>query len=341
MTTSTLYAATFQLGLGAELGILLFLREHERAGHTRLHRRWFTGKAGRDVVPADLPVLHEGDLGGSGSFVVAEGDGAILLVRLWEHGGDIVAGAATDDAAARAVGRVLERVPPPPPEDERLPVTFVDGDTMDRCVRIAAPPWDEIEHLFPHGVRDALAALMTHRASLDESRRLMVWYGEPGTGKTSAARALLRAWRPWADAVVVSDPERLLTDGRYLHRTVIEAAEDDRWSVVVLEDAEALLHTSTKSTSALGKLLNLADGMLGQGLRCLFLLTTNEPVGALHPALVRPGRCLARIEFTALSAAETAALLGRPVDRGRTLAEVMAARAVATEDAAEVVGQYL
>jgi ATP-dependent 26S proteasome regulatory subunit len=122
---------------------------------------------------------------------------------------------------------------------------------------------------------------------------------------------------------------------------VLDTEDAERWRVVVLEDAEALLHTSTKAASALGKLLNLADGMLGQGLRCLFLLTTNEPVGALHPALVRPGRCLARIEFTALSAAETAALLGRPVDRGQTLAEVMAARAVATEEAAEAVGQYL
>jgi hypothetical protein len=49
---------------------------------------------------------------------------------------------------------------------------------------------------------------------------------------------------------------------------------------------------------------NLSDGVLGQGFNTLILVTTNEGLGQLHPALVRPGRCLARVEFSPMAPAE-------------------------------------
>ena len=91
----------------------------------------------------------------------------------------------------------------------------------------------------------------------------------------------------------------------------------------------------------MGRLLNLADGLLGQGLRCLFLITTNEQLGRIHPAVVRPGRCLAQVEFGPLPASQAARLLGRRVAVPMTLAEVMAERPVETPETAVAVGQYL
>jgi hypothetical protein len=93
----------------------------------------------------------------------------------------------------------------------------------------------------------------------------------------------------------------------------------------VLEDAEALMRVRGGGR-AVGTLLNLADGLLGQGLRCLFLLTTNQTLEQVHPALLRPGRCLSLLEFGALSAAEAAVLRGGPVARSMTLAEAMSPR---------------
>ena len=58
------------------------------------------------------------------------------------------------------------------------------------------------------------------------------------------------------------------------------------------------------SGSALGRLLNLADGILGQNSKAMFLLTTNEPIGTLHPALTRPGRALSQVEFVPFTVAE-------------------------------------
>jgi hypothetical protein len=56
---------------------------------------------------------------------------------------------------------------------------------------------------------------------------------------------------------------------------------------------------------------------------------------------VRPGRCLAQIEFGAMPASHAAAVLGRPVNRDMTLAEVVALRPVSAEQPAALVGQYL
>ena len=79
----------------------------------------------------------------------------------------------------------------------------------------------------------------------------------------------------------------------------------------------------------LSRILNLTDGLLGQGQRCLLLVTTNEPVGRLHPALRRPGRCWAEVEFTSFTGREAASWLrrqgaSRRAPAGGTLAELYA-----------------
>ena len=59
----------------------------------------------------------------------------------------------------------------------------------------------------------------------------------------------------------------------------------------------------------LSRFLNVVDGLIGQGLRVLVLVTTNEPIRKLHPAVARPGRCAANVEFAPLAADEAAAWL--------------------------------
>lgn len=68
---------------------------------------------------------------------------------------------------------------------------------------------------------------------------------------------------------------------------------------IVLEDAGEYLAPDAKQArgQALSRLLNVCDGVLGQAMRALILVTTNEPLRTLHPALSRPGRCLAQIAF--------------------------------------------
>lgn len=104
-----------------------------------------------------------------------------------------------------------------------------------------------------------------------------------------------------------------------------------QWRLLVLEDTGELLRPDAKSIigQGLSRFLNVVDGLIGQGLRVLVLVTTNEEVGALHPAVARPGRSAANIEFSALTKDEAEAWLKRhraesPVPSTRTLASLYA-----------------
>jgi hypothetical protein len=83
------------------------------------------------------------------------------------------------------------------------------------------------------------------------------------------------------------------------------------WRLLVLEDTGELLTPDAKSIigQGLSRFLNVVDGLIGQGLRVLVLVTTNEEIRSLHPAVSRPGRCAANIDFAPLAADEAAVWL--------------------------------
>jgi hypothetical protein len=83
------------------------------------------------------------------------------------------------------------------------------------------------------------------------------------------------------------------------------------WRLLVLEDTGELLRPDAKSIigQGLARFLNVVDGLIGQGLRVLVLVTTNERIETLHPAVARPGRCAANIEFDKLGQGEATAWL--------------------------------
>ena len=72
------------------------------------------------------------------------------------------------------------------------------------------------------------------------------------------------------------------------------------WRLLILEDTGELLAADARMQAGQGlsRFLNVVDGLIGQGLRILVLVTTNEEIGRLHPAVARPGRCAANILFT-------------------------------------------
>ena len=324
--------------LDDDLGPYLFLRAHERRGDGHLVKRDLKHAVTRAVLP-DRAVITRTIDAGACVDLLAEVDDTTVLLRTWKSAADVWVTARDQETAVRVAAEVEARITPPAVNGLRIETRFTSGDTGTRYLDLDVRPWAGIEHLYAPDVVSALGPLMTHSHAADEARRLLLWHGEPGTGKTTAIRSLMHAWREWSDAIVVTDPDELLTSGKYLRRLVLDNDSDDRWQLMVLEDAETLLHKG--GGKGMAKLLNLCDGLLGQGLRCLFLITTNEPLQAVHPALVRPGRCLSRVEFGRLPAQQASGLLGRPVDRDMTLAEVMAAKPLTVVQEPVAVGQYL
>ena len=92
-----------------------------------------------------------------------------------------------------------------------------------------------------------------------------------------------------------------------------ESRRVPQWRLLVLEDTGELLRPDAKTIigQGLSRFLNVVDGLIGQGLRILVLVTTNEEIGTLHPAVARPGRAAANIEFLLLSRDEAVAWLER------------------------------
>lgn len=243
------------------------------------------------------------------------------------------------------------------PRDTRVAVAFWSGPGGDlfsapgaRWRRLALPRFAEIADNYPFAVREGLAQLFSRRSGDALPGRLALWHGPPGTGKTWALRAMGREWREWCDLHYITDPERLLGgDTAYMLKVLAgrsDADPDDdedqtpierdreraeRWRLLILEDAGELLGLAAPAEVGRGfaRLLNIADGLLGQGSRALILITTNEPLGKLHPAALRPGRAMATVEFAPLAPGEASAWLSergveRRVDAPTTIAELHA-----------------
>jgi hypothetical protein len=223
-------------------------------------------------------------------------------------------------------------------EDRQVPVGFWSrGSYGARSISrtLAVPSWDDIAENYPQEVRRRLEALVNPTFRPTERGQLLLWYGPPGTGKTHALRALAWEWRAWCDVHYVVDPEVLFGErADYLLEVVLDDDEDEderRWRLLVLEDTGELLAADAKEQTGQGlsRLLNLVDGIVGQGLRVLVLVTTNEPLRRLHPAVARPGRCAAKVEFAPFPPDEAAAWLEtRGVEvgtaQGATLASLFA-----------------
>jgi hypothetical protein len=135
---------------------------------------------------------------------------------------------------------------------------------------------------------------------------VLVLQGPPGTGKTRLIRGILgeisRRKGEQARALYTGDMKALASDEIFVR---FITGEDDAF---IVEDADHLLKPRADGNQHLHRFLTIADGVVrSQGRKIIF--STNLPnVGDLDDALIRPGRCFARIHVRTLTAAEAKAL---------------------------------
>jgi len=144
---------------------------------------------------------------------------------------------------------------------------------------------------------------------LDARETVLVLQGPPGTGKTRLIRAILGEMSRRNDG-----------DAQVLYTGDMKALETDQifvkfitgWDhAFVVEDADHLLKPRADGNQHLHRFLTIADGVVrSQGRKIIF--STNLPnVGDLDEALIRPGRCFARLNIRSLTAEEAGRLAVR------------------------------
>ena len=102
-------------------------------------------------------------------------------------------------------------------EEDGVWVRFVysgGGNVEERKDFIRCPSWSEVRGNYCGQTADAVASLMKLQDPWSRGR-LIIWHGDPGTGKTFAIRALMMAWRKQFVFKVITDPEKLAADPGY------------------------------------------------------------------------------------------------------------------------------
>ena len=302
--------------------------------------RWDTTAVDLESVLDHATHSSHGSWGSAALLDLDDVAGCIAAVRV-SHG-SVGVSLAAESIAALADGEAFLRGRLPesaPTDDQIVPIAFWSygchgASEMSRSIEV--PTWADIRGNYPRRVASQLEALMAPAYRPGGRGQLILWYGPPGTGKTYSVRALAWQWRDWCAFHYVTDPEQFFGRPDYMLEVILEGEygdEERKWKLLILEDTGELLAADAKAQTGQGlsRLLNVVDGIIGQGLRVMVLVTTNDELRHLHPAVTRPGRCLAKVEFVPFTRKEAEEWLERNgvdgVGRTGTLATLYGAAA--------------
>lgn len=153
-----------------------------------------------------------------------------------------------------------------------------------------------------------------------EESGLIVLFGTPGTGKTYVLRNLCQTNPEKKFYFMDKSTFEYISSDSLINFLLSNSVKD---SVFVLEDCETLLaDRMTTGNHLLSTILNLSDGILGDGLNIKFICTFNADITKLDKALLRKGRLKYKYEFKELTPKKTKALakeLNKKIPEGESL----------------------
>lgn len=142
------------------------------------------------------------------------------------------------------------------------------------------------------GVNSYMDEYMNSKASI------LLLMGEPGTGKTSFLKEMIKRYR--LNAMVTYEEKLMGNDEFY-----IDFLRNEDRDILIIEDADLLL-TSRESDSnkAMARLLNLSDGLINVIKKKVVFSTNLADMTRIDDAIIRPGRCFDVLDFRKLEGAE-------------------------------------
>ena len=161
-----------------------------------------------------------------------------------------------------------------------------------------------------------------------DSGGIVIFRGEPGTGKSSYCKHLIMKYSNEADFLIVSQ-DTILSNPEGFRTFLISGGIDTVCSdkpkkqIFLIEDCEKLLverdSVSGNSTSIiLSDILNYSDGIVGDLVQSKFIFTFNTNLSKVDKALLRKGRMKLNYEFKKLKGEDLDNLLNK---LGKTVSE--------------------
>lgn len=210
----------------------------------------------------------------------------------------------TARATIENLGRTFRRAAEPRPPTFQI-VKQSDGDIETEAVKIDTKGALVPEELALHYGDDFPEWHAAFVQTLTEKPRgLSIMDGPPGTGKTSYLRQVMVELKDSHRFYFIASANlRLLRDAEFVNFWASERRVHEGTSmVVILEDSEnALMPRSWDNRQEVSLLLSLTDGILGEFLKLQVICTINCDVTEIDPALMRPGRLVARRHFGRMS----------------------------------------
>ncbi len=124
------------------------------------------------------------------------------------------------------------------------------------------------------------------REQFDASEeKILILYGEPGVGKTTFLQYLIGD-NFYKKVGYVKDKATLANSQLWCDFT------DEDWDLIVFDDLDDILQSrneNTKHGDFVSQLLSYSDGLVRRPTK--IVITTNQSISEIDPAITRPGRC--------------------------------------------------
>lgn len=201
--------------------------------------------------------------------------------------------------------------------------------------RFRLKPFDiSIEDNYNDDFQDVHKRIMSALSSLSH-KGLILLHGEPGTGKTTYLRYLVRNL---TKKIIYVPPEFSFNLDADVFLRLMSRYPD---SVVIIEDADNII-TDRKAGNniSISGLLNIADGLLSYYLKSRIICTFNCNLASIDPALMRKGRLVALYEFKKLKASKAQKLVKKlnfplEITEDTSLADIFCHEDIASDYATE------
>jgi energy-coupling factor transporter ATP-binding protein EcfA2 len=152
-----------------------------------------------------------------------------------------------------------------------------------------------------------------------QTSELLLFYGEPGTGKSSFIKHLIGKY---------PDKDFIFIDGSLLasvpQQNLMSYFLDNNDTIFILEDCEKVLMARDNGYNpVMPILLNMTDGIIGDVLGIKLICTFNTALSNIDKALLRKGRLSLKYEFKALNKEKVRKILNdNSINKDMILADI-------------------